>query len=114
MNSGTASVPLAAVDKTWPQPYLWRTVSMAIAFILLTFLAVGPRIAYFPLIWRMLPLGVVAVARHGELISKPGTTSRRLRLAARTGFWHDRRARPQVFRLRQRQAGQGVPIPRQR
>jgi hypothetical protein len=35
----------AAVDKAWAQPYLCGVVSMAIALVLLTFLAVEPRIA---------------------------------------------------------------------
>jgi hypothetical protein len=37
-----------AVDKLLAQPYLSAIVSMAIALVLLTFLAVEPRIAYFP------------------------------------------------------------------
>jgi hypothetical protein len=39
-----------AVDKALARPYLCPIVSMAIALILLTFLAVEPRLAYFPLI----------------------------------------------------------------
>ena len=75
--------PLAAVDKALAQPYLCAIVSMAIALILLTFLAVEPRTAYFPLIWQTLPVGAFAVARHGELIGSHGTTARRQGLAAR-------------------------------
>ncbi|RZN19648.1 hypothetical protein CWO90_34825 [Bradyrhizobium sp. Leo121] len=42
---------------------------MAIALILLTFLAVEPWIACFPLNWRIGPqVGAVAGVRHGELI----------------------------------------------
>jgi hypothetical protein len=61
---------------------------MAIALILLTFLAVEPKIAYSPLIWRKDPRGgAFAVARHGELMGNRGTTFTVMMVqAARTGF----------------------------
>jgi hypothetical protein len=42
--------PCSAVDKPDPQPYLCAIASTTIALILLTFLAVEPWIACFPLI----------------------------------------------------------------
>jgi hypothetical protein len=87
MNSTIAFAPVPAilggVDKALADPYLCGIVSMAIALYLLTFLAVEPRIADFPLIWRTLPDRGFAVARHGELIGNQGTTARRQGLAAR-------------------------------
>jgi len=41
---------------------------MAMALILLAFLAIEPITAEFPLIWRMLSGPDGAAARHGELI----------------------------------------------
>jgi hypothetical protein len=77
------AVSLGGVDKAWARPYLCAIVSMAIAFVLLTFLAVEPRTADFPLIGERGPVGAFTVARHGELIGSSGTTSRRQGLAAR-------------------------------
>jgi hypothetical protein len=68
MKSLTGQRRCAAVDKPDPQPYLCAIASMTRAFILLTFLAVEPRIACFPLIWRMLPVPDGGAPRHGELM----------------------------------------------
>jgi hypothetical protein len=54
-----AAAALCGVDKALAQPYLCGIVSMAIALILLTFLAVEPRTADFPLIGERCSTGGV-------------------------------------------------------
>jgi hypothetical protein len=65
------------LDSFTPLTRLWRShisaqpKSMAIARFWAAFLAVEPRIAQFPLIWRIpLEIGAGAAMRHDELIGR--------------------------------------------
>src|SRR5579872_4014554 len=98
-----------ALTRPGPGHISAKSESMAIAPILPAFWPLNPGLlnshSFDGRAWRGW-----SFPRHDELIGRV----RPRQLCRRTGSWHDRRARPQVFRFRKRPAGQGLSGPRRR